>query len=62
MTVPEQEIVIHPDYKKKLLKQTLKKIGLFIVAVLVFGISCVGAMDSPDFLPPDPYAKPEDAK
>lgn len=62
MTTPEPEIVIDPDYKRRLRDRTIKKITLFIMAVLVFGISCFGAMDSPDFLPPDPYAKPEDGK
>jgi hypothetical protein len=58
----EVKVVIDPDYKKDLRKRTLKKIGMFLMAVLVFGISCLGAMDSPDFVEPDPYEKPSEDK
>jgi hypothetical protein len=43
-------------------KRAIKKVLVLISALLVGGISCFGAMDSPDFLPPDPHAAPSEGR
>jgi hypothetical protein len=60
MTQPQPPVQLDPDHRKKLLQRTLKKIGLLVLAALVAGMSCFGAMDSPDFLEPDIHQPPQE--